>query len=104
RWRSAAIATRSPASPAAALLQRHQQPTPDVVGARRRHARSLTRIVTTHFAGVGPAFTYFGSSPFAHGSYVCANTSRCASGGCEYSQNVISPGGFGSANPISPRI
>jgi len=63
-------------------------------------------LVLAYFAGAGfgGVFTYFGDSPFDHGSYVCANTSRCASGGCEYSQNVISAGGFGSASPISPRI
>src|SRR5271169_2533865 len=47
-------------------------------------------------------FTYFGDSPFDHGSYVCAKTSRSASGGCEYNQKVMNSGGLGSARSTSP--
>src|SRR5437667_6670179 len=47
---------------------------------------------------------YRGSCRFDQGSYECANTSRSASGGWLYSQNVIKGGGFGSERSSWPSI
>src|SRR5579862_2782801 len=61
QWLFAAIATRSPASPAAAFLLPRWQPGLD------RRARPSA--YANHFGGGGSDFTYFGGSPFDHGSY-----------------------------------